>query len=197
MKKVKGRLPHLLIIAALLAVVGISGAIAYMFRQSAGITNTFVPANVDCQVQETFANNLKSSVKVENTSNVDAYIRLRVVTYWQDSKGNIVAMTSPEIKFSGEWKYDSEKWIYDKTNQTFYHKDPVKAGAMTEELLKLDSDFKGITLEPKQVTVNKITYDYYPVVTFIAEAIQSQPAKAVSESWNVTIGDDGRISKVS
>ena len=53
MKKVKVRLPHLLIIAALLAVVGISGAIAYMFRQSAGITNTFVPANVDLTPYDT------------------------------------------------------------------------------------------------------------------------------------------------
>jgi hypothetical protein len=38
-------------------------------------------------------------------------------------------------------------------------------------------------------------FTYHPVVTFVAEAIQSQPAEAVL-NWNVTLDSNGYINGI-
>ena len=184
-------------VAGVVAVASVCMVVAYMFRKSPEITNQFVPAQVDCKVVETRQEDgTKTSVKVQNTGNFDAYIRVRVVTYWQDSKGNPVARTSPVNQFdSGGWSYNTDAWIYDRANQTFYHKAPVKVGKNTEELLNLTNSFKGIKLEAVVETVNKVDYTYHPVVEFVLEGIQSNPAEAV-EKWGATL-QNGNISSVS
>ena len=188
----------IIIVGAILIVASVSVAVAYMIIRSPEITNSFVPAKIDCQVLEdkTITGNVvtKTSVTAQNTGNVDAYIRVRVVTYWEDSKGNPVARTSPINKFGGDWKFNDAAWIYDDINQTFYHKAPVGANDVTAELLKLDSEFKGITLESEDVIQGHVTFTYYPVVEFIVEGIQDAPDTAVKESWDVTLDSDGNIT---
>ena len=164
-----------------------------MFKQSESFNNIFLPAEAECLVVETFEDNVKTSVKVENTGNIEVYIRMRVVTYWQDSKGNIVGKTAPEIKFGTDWKYDTTKWVYDEKEKTFYYKTPIAAGELTSELFA--QGFAGIELEKKPVNVNGEIYTYHPVVTFVAEAIQSQPAEAVL-NWNVTLDSNGNINGI-
>ena len=170
-----------------------------MIIRSPEITNSFVPAKIDCQVLETktITGNVvtKTSVTAQNTGNVDAYIRVRVVTYWEDSKGNPVARTKPENEFdNGNWKFNDAYWIYDATNQTFYHKAPVGANDVTAELLKFDSGFNGITLESEDVKQGNVTFTYYPMVEFIVEGIQCAPDTAVKESWGVTLDSNGNIT---
>ena len=169
-----------------------------MIVRSHEITNSFVPAKIDCQVLETETKIddvvTKTSVRAQNTGNVDAYIRVRVVTYWEDSKGNPVARTSPINVFGGDCMYNDADWIYDDINQTFYHKAPVGANDVTAELLKLDSEFNGITVEPEDVMKGNVTFTYYPMVEFIVEGIQDAPDTAVKESWGVTLDSDGNIT---
>ena len=189
----------IIIVCAILIVASVSVAVAYMIVRSHEITNSFVPAKIDCQVLETETKIddvvTKISVRAQNTGNVDAYIRVRVVTYWEDSKGNPVARTSPINEFfGGDWKFNDAAWIYDATNQTFYHKAPVGANDFTAELLKLDSGFKGITLEPEDVLQGSVTFTYYPMVEFIVEGIQDAPDTAVIESWGVTLDGNGHIT---
>ena len=199
MKNIKVRMLLILVIVAILAVSGISGVLAFMFRESPDYTNTFVPADVDCKVQEVFNGTMKTSVTVENSGNISAYIRLRVVTYWQDSKGNVIGRTSPQLKFGTEWKYNTDAWIYDSNDQTFYYKDPVAVGGVTAELLDLQGKFQGISLEPDHTEVNGVAFDYYPVIEFIAEAIQSEPGGTNSPvtKWKVTLDANGKITGVN
>jgi hypothetical protein len=187
----------IIIVGAILIVASVSVTVAYLIIRSTEITNSFVPAKIDCQVLETETkiDNVvtKTSVTAHNTGDVDAYIRVRVVTYWEDSKGNPVARTSPENKFDGDWKYNDAAWIYDDTNQTFYHKAPVGANDVTAELL--GSGFDGITLQPESVEQEgNVTFTYYPVVEFIVEGIQGAPDTAVTESWGVTLDSNGNIT---
>ena len=63
--------------------------------------------------------------------------------------------------------------------------------AETAELLKLQEE---IQLTPKTETYNGVDFVYYPVMEFVAEAIQSQPGKAVTESWKVTLDGEGNIN---
>ena len=187
----------IIIVGAILIVASVSVTVAYLIIRSTEITNSFVPAKIDCQVLETETkiDNVvtKTSVRAQNTGNVDAYIRVRVVTYWEDSKGNPVARNSPENEFvDGDWKFNDADWIYDRTNQTFYHKAPVGANDFTAELL--GSGFNGITLTPEDVIQGNVTFTYYPVVEFIVEGIQGDPDTAVKESWGVTLDSDGNIT---
>ncbi|MBR2915138.1 MAG: hypothetical protein IKC06_04960 [Clostridia bacterium] len=177
-----------LIISAIVIFVSVSAVMAYMLRESSDITNVFVPANVDCEVIEIFEDNKKTSIKVENKSNIKTYIRLRVVAYWQDSKGNVVARTSPEIKFGSNWQYDTENWFYDSIEKTFYHKSPVLAGDLTSELLK-----NSIVLNAVTEDVNGVEFTYHPVITFIAEAVQAEPNGAVTDAWGISVDSNGKL----
>lgn len=190
------KLTVLIIALAVVAVAAsVSSVVAYMVKRTQQLDNQFIPAQVQCAVKEEFEDNTKTSVKVQNTGNIEAYVRLRIVTYWQDSKGNVVGMTAPDIKFAGngngEWKYDTNNWIYDEDEKTFYYKTPIASEAVTEELFA--DGFEGIELEVKTVVFNKENYIYHPVITFVAEAIQSQPTEAVTK-WDVTLDANGNIN---
>ncbi|MBR6506762.1 MAG: hypothetical protein IKT37_04080 [Clostridia bacterium] len=186
-----------LIISAIVIFVSVSAVMAYMLRESSDITNVFVPANVDCEVIEIFEDNKKTSIKVENKSNIKTYIRLRVVAYWQDSKGNIVVREEggPEIEFGTKWTYDTEKWFYDAAEKTFYYKSAVNVGASTSELLKLGGTFDGIQLNAVTKDVNGVDFTYHPVITFIAEAVQAEPNGAVTYAWGVDVDSNGNLKQ--
>ncbi len=164
-----------LIVGIVLTLVLCGTVISYMFRQTVFVDNKFVPAEVSCYVHEEFNGVEKTSIKVQNTGNIDTYIRVRIVTYWEDAEGNIVAKPSEPITFEV-----SDKWIKG-SNDTYYYKEPVKPG----ESYKTDNLFKsGASLVLAQEG------DYYQVVEVFAEAIQSKPAKAATSSWGVDIDED-------
>lgn len=191
MKNTKNFTLFIIACAVVTVLVSLTSVMAYMFKRSEILDNQFVPASVQCAVTEVFENDTKTSVKVQNTGDIEAYIRLRIVTYWQDSKGNAVAITAPEIKFDDDWKYDTDNWIYDEDEKTFYHKTPVAANGLTSELLA--KDFEGIKLEKRTEIFNGEKYTYHPVITFVAEAIQSKPTAAVLQ-WKVTLDGDYNIN---
>lgn len=191
MKNTKNFTLFIIACAVVTVLVSLTSVMAYMFKRSEILDNQFVPASVQCAVTEVFENDTKTSVKVQNTGDIEAYIRLRIVTYWQDSKGNAVAITAPEIKFDDDWKYDTDNWIYDEDEKTFYHKTPVAANGLTSELLA--KEFEGIKLEKRTKIFNGETYTYHPVITFVAEAIQSKPTAAVLQ-WKVTLDGDYNIN---
>ena len=185
------RISAILLVAAVLT----TAVNAFMINRSQTFYNTFVPASVKCEIEEQFseAEKTKTSIKVENTGNTDAYIRVRLVFHWEDSKGNPVALTSPENGFGttpATWKYNEADWIYDKENQTFYYKASVKEGQTTDELLT-----GAIQLEVKEEDhEGNVKFTYHQVVEFIAEVIQSSPDDAVKEAWGVTLDGNDQIT---
>ena len=174
----KGVGHHLVLLVAALP---IGSALALYLQRTESIASVMIPAVVDCEVTETFANGVKSAVAVKNTSNIPAYLRLRVVSYWQNSKGETVgrAPVYPTIY------HDNSKWIYDEAEKTYYYIYPVDVGKETPNLLQSGQVIQ--MRNPESETSNGVVYNYYHVVEFIAEAIQAEPADAVAESWNVVV----------
>lgn len=168
------RVLYIILIVILAAALVFCGTvIAYMFRQTEYKKNQFTPAQLSCEVVETFDGTQKSSIQVRNTGNIDAYLRVRLVSYWVDAEGNIIAKPSEMPEFT-----PAEGWIpgsYD----TYYYRVPVAPNELTNNLLSAP-----ITLESGQV------------VEVFAEAIQSEPNGAVTSSWGVTVGADGNITTV-
>ena len=166
-----------ILIASLVVALTLCGTVlAYMFRQTEYKDNEFVPANVSCKVVEAFDGVEKTSIQVHNTGNIDAYLRVRLVSYWVDADGNIVAKPSsmPEINMATGW--------IKGTNNTYYYTKPVSPAAQTGSLLSspiiLEEDENG----------------YMQVIEVFAEAIQSKPYNAVINSWKVSMDANGNIS---
>lgn len=180
----KGRIISYLLLLAVIIAVSIPLASAYMVKQTEKISNVIEIAQVSCSVSEKFDGQKKTSVTINNTSNIEAYIRVRVVSYWQDSKGNTVARASEMPEFTV-----SNAWIADTANQTYYCKTPIKAGDATPEFLA--NNFFILLRSDTQIH-NDVVYEYHQVVEIIAEAIQSLPADAVTSSWGVTVDTETR-----
>lgn len=177
-------LTALLCIAVLLMCIGSVGA--YMRKETQVENNVFQEAIVTCKVNETFTNDVKSSITIENTGNVEAYLRLRFVTYWIDVNGDITFEGSKDLKIN----YDTENWT--KIGDTYYYNKPVApedAVGISDETSNL---LKGnITLTTQKDAKGNVVL--YQVVQVFAEAIQSLPLKAMEESWGVTVSG-GKIT---
>lgn len=174
----KNRILVALLITVILLLLGISFVGAYMRKQTAVAENEFVPATVSCEVEETFnaISNRKTSVKIKNTGKIAAYLRLRFVSYYVDSNGDILFESSPSVTFT----YDNTCWIKSNDGCTYYYKMPVEPKDITKELLTSD------------IILGKDANGNRQVVEIFAEAIQSEPDQAVTNSWKVTLDAEGK-----
>ncbi len=177
------RIKHLLIAAAALCIATAAGlTLAFMFKK-AEKTNRFIPAEVSCAVREktdgsevtgiAAVGSEKSDIRVENTGNVKEFIRLRLVSYYVDSNGDIVGTVSsqyPTLSLKNGWIAGA--------NHTYYYPFPTDPGGMTEILCE------PFTLGQTQLENGSTVYQ---VIEVIAEAVQAEPISAVREAWGVTV----------
>lgn len=84
-----------LALVALLLTCAVGGTMAYLVTQTNAVTNTFTPAKVTCKVDETFANNEKKDVRIQNTGTTDAWIRATVVGNWVVGTGDNKKIVAP------------------------------------------------------------------------------------------------------
>ena len=166
------------VLVLLLAVAG--GTLAWLTAQTDGVVNTFTPAQVSCEVTENFDGTTKSNVNVENTSNIPAYIRVKLVTYRVNEDGQHIGGTAeiPEFTPGAGWVKDGEYYYYTL---------PVAAGGAPAADLISSINLTGSYNDAdggKQV------------IEVMAEAIQSVPDTAVQDAWGVTIAN-GSVTAVS
>lgn len=175
-----GRLTAMVIATALLLALAISGTVAWLTTKDAPITNTFNPSKVACEVTESFNGTVKSSVNVKNTGDIDAYIRVKLVTYRTNKQGQHIGGTAtlPNFTLGANWV---------KFGDYYYYTLPVEAGKTPATNL---TDSMTLTAEYTDVDGGRQAIDV------MAEAIQSVPAKAVGEAWGVTISE-GRVTAYS
>ena len=167
-------------------------ASAFMVHKTDVFSNQLITRTVECKVHEIVEGNSKTSIKVQNTGEIKAYLRVRVLTYWEDSKGNTVGLPISMPSFN----VDTNNWIADSNEHTYYYVLPVEPNEFTEELFASNQK---ITLATKSEEVNGVVYDYFQVVEIIAEAIQAEGITdtgnipAVENAWGVTVVD-GKIT---
>ena len=80
---------------ALCAAAAVGVTLSFMFKK-AEKTNTFVPAAVTCEVEESLFSGVKSNVCVKNTGNAAAYLRIRLVSYYVYAKCMLTAALQEE-----------------------------------------------------------------------------------------------------
>lgn len=168
----------LLIAIILLISTAVGSTVAFLATKTEPVENSFEYANVSCEVMQDRDTD-GSIVQVKNTGTISAYIRAAVVANWIDRVGNIAASV-PE-GYSYELTCSSGSWAQGKDG-FFYYLLPVAPGASTEGNLLTCT-----------VTCPKDP-GYTLSVEVLAEAIQSTPASAVNEAWNVAVDGDGKLS---
>lgn len=70
------------------AALAVGGTIAWLTGDDS-VENTFSPGKVTTTVVEDFDDGVKRDVRIENTGNVDAWIRAKILITWQDENGNV------------------------------------------------------------------------------------------------------------
>lgn len=161
------------LLALLLVVAG--GTLAWLTAQDS-VSNTFTPAHVTCDVEETFNGTAKSNVSIKNTSDIPVYIRASIIVTWKDPSGNVYGQKPDSNDYDMQMPENSG-WVLG-TDGYYYYTSPVAVGATTGTLISSCTVKAGAT-PPGD--------DYKLSVEIIAEAIQSQPDRAVQQAWGVTI----------
>jgi len=174
----KKRILLVALCVVLVAALAIGGTVAWLTASSDAVTNTFTPGDVTVEIKETVENNIKKSVQIKNTGNVDAYIRVAVVVNCIDADGNVILGTpSTWIAASG--------WT--KLGGYYYYNSVVPAGGTTDNLLAGD----GVVLKDSDGNLYS--------VDILAQGIQAAGGTgntpAVTEAWGVT-NSNGSWSEV-
>lgn len=173
------------VLAALLVLVlGIVGTtLAWLTDKTTDLTNTFEYAKVSCEVSETVTQTTKSEVRIQNTGNTDAYIRVTYVVTIRDDNGNILYDAYETEKFK-EYMTRLEDKIFDDvpwqrgSDGYWYYMLPVAPNGKTENLLRIPISSLFIEINGKKAK----TY-----VEILASAVQAMPTNAVTEAWGATV----------
>lgn len=164
------------LLMAILMLIGVAAGstVAYLITKTDNVANTFTYGQVSCAIHEDFTDKThKKDVQVENTGNVNAYIRATYVINWLDKDGNIAA--SVPTGYSYELKENpNNKWIKSTTDGYFYYPTPVAPGKSTDPSLLTCTVSYPKDLESPEYTLS---------VEILATAVQSEPANAVKEAW--------------
>ena len=176
----RGRQAALVAALALILVFSVGATTAFLLTQTSPVTNTFTPSHVSCSVTESFENNVKSQVNVENTGDTEAYIRVKLVTYRVNEQGQHIGGTAAVPQFT-----PGENWV--KNGEYYYYTLPVQPNQKPAADL-----ISSITLTGSYADAD----GGHQAIDVMAEAIQSSPDKAVNEAWGVSISE-GSVSPYS
>lgn len=163
----------LLLSLFILSAVVVGGTVAFLNANTSPVKNTFNPSQVSCSVIENFDGIKKSNINVKNTSDIDAYMRVKLVTYRVNGQDQHIGGTADIPEFS-----PGENWV--KNGEYYYYTLPVAPGEKPAADLIGES---GIILVGSYNDAD----GGKQVVEVMAEAIQSVPSEAVGKAWGVSI----------
>ena len=193
---------------ALLLFVTVGSTLAYLFTKTDPVENTFNPSKVACAVVENGGKpvsgavvniTVKENVRIQNTGDTDAYIRVAVVVNWKNASGNVWAQKPIEkTDYTIEWNLSEDGWV-NGADGYYYFKNEVTPKTdcnhqdnteycnqcMTDILIKSCSPIAGSAPDGYSLSVE-----------IIASAIQSSPDMVVKEQWStgVSAANNGKLT---
>ncbi len=160
-KKLSKKIILLLLSLVLVLGLAVGGTVAYLVRDTDGLTNHFDPARMEVEILEDFDGTTKSSIRIHNKGDVKVYAKVQLITYMTNAQGEVVLDQLPVLAVPA-----ASGWVAGEDN-TFYYLTPIASGASVELLAA------PITLAEGQV------------VEVMAEIIQAEPADAWQSAWNI------------
>lgn len=171
----------LLVCLVVLITVAVGGTLAYLIASTQPVKNEFAPSKVSCDVVESFENNVKENVRIQNTGNADAYIRAAIVVTWKNDEGEVYSVT-PQRDTDYTISFNPNNNWFEANDGFWYHLaeiapcthvgDQEHMGCMT-----------GVLISSCSLVEGQAPNGYYLSVEIIASAIQSVPASVVETEW--------------
>ena len=181
----------LLVAIALLLLVAVGGTLAYILTNTDALENVFNPSRVSCAVVEDqktegaengqVSVTQKTNVKIKNTGDTDAYIRVALVVTWKNEEGKVWA-NAPVLGSDYSMTLDlSNGWV-DGNDGFYYYTQSVAPNGLTNVLIT----------EANQLTTGHVGTDgtqYYLSIEIVASAIQSEGMGATSaqDAWKMAV----------
>ncbi len=171
-RRVSKRAGTMLLSLLLLTTLVVGSTLAYLATNTDEVKNTFNPSHVTCAVTEGFDGAKKTNVNVTNTGDINAWLRVKLITYRVNENGDRIGGTAEIPAFT-----PGEGWV--KNGDFYYYTSPVApdkqpATSLISEIMLVKYD---------DVDGGK------QVIEVMAEAFQSVPEDAVEESWGVIPGN--------
>ncbi len=169
----------LLVTAALTALLLSAGVTAsYLADRTERLHNTFTPAEVTCQVTEQVENNEKAAIQVQNTGNIPAYLRLRLLSYRVNEDGQRIGGPAdiPAFRLGEGWLLAGDG--------CWYYESPVEPMALTGNLLAEALPLRAYTDADGG----------RQVIEVVAEAVQATPEEAVEQAWSAVTVENGLLT---
>lgn len=148
----------------------VGSSLAWLMDSTTEVKNEFIPGDVTPEVTEGFDGEVKSDVKIQNNGNVPAYIRAKLVFTWQNEAGEVLGVAPTVGDYTITW---TKAGWEDGSDGYYYYTTPVAPGQFTGVLA---TDIKQNTPNPAE--------GYTLHVEVLAESIQAEPSRAVSEAWD-------------
>ena len=165
--------------------IGAYMTISYLTSDSS-LENTFTIASVKPDVNETFNNNIKTDVSIENTGDIPVYIRAKIMIYYQDADGKILGdIPEEDLDYSIEYPTDLNTYWIQADDGFYYYK----------SIVGIDENGKTTNLIDKCTELDPDSNKHL-VVDIITEAIQANPQDAAEDAWPaVDVKEDGTLKK--
>lgn len=190
----KTKKPVALVAILVLLCCAVAGTVAYLVTSTGPVTNTFTPASVTTYVEEEFNGQTKSNVKIQNTGDIDAYIRVAVIVNWADDKGNVSGTPVKDSDYVMDLNIDTgtttnAPW-FKGSDGYYYCKTAVKSVKQNTKNCYTPVLIKSCI----KATGAQAPAGYDLQVTILADGIQSAPADAVQQAWGVTVDSSGQLT---
>jgi hypothetical protein len=188
----------------LLLAVAVGTTLAFVFTKTNPVENTFTPSNVACAVVEDINDTetskevvsgspqnieiaKKSNVKIKNTGDTDAYIRVAVVVTWKNANGNVYAFKPVEgADYEIDWAYDDDNpTAWEKGLDGFYYYTKSVPAVDDTTTNGIDETLTGILINSAKQLKACATNGYYLSIEIVASAIQANGMGATSaqDAW--------------
>ncbi|MEG0978558.1 MAG: TasA family protein [Oscillospiraceae bacterium] len=162
----------LIISAILIVTVAIGGTMAWL-SDSQTINNSFSVSKVKCEVRQDVSGTSRENVVVENTGEIDGFVRAVIVLSWVDSEGNTVPQQVKDSDFTMD--LNSAEW-FKASDGFYYYRSKLVPQGKTHNLIN-------------SFTVNDTSGTSTLKLEVVAASIQANPKTAVEEAWSAVLVD--------
>ena len=209
MKKHRNKYTLLLVCLLLTVAIAVSGTIAYLFTASDPVVNTFTPVTPEIEIPEKMEGTVKEKATVQNTGDVDSYLRAKIVVTWQNSDGEVYPKI-PVLKETSDAEGDytmstGAHWKWHSDGYYYYYK--VAAPGEPAVIKKDDGSIEygvGVADDDMLIiraeVVGEAPAEGYTLhIEILGQAIQAEPVDAIKDAWGVTISSnqEGYVENVS
>ena len=179
----------LVLVSLVLVIATAMGAtLAFLITNTGDVKNAFTPSQVtSLVVEDEFHGETKSNVKIQNTGDIDAYIRAEVIVTWKSADGTKVLPYAPVVDTDYTIDYGTEHGWFEIENDYWYYPAIVDEGDNTENLIDSAHVVPGTVKEDSDGT------EYFVSIEILSSAIQSVPVNAVQSAWPAVQVVDGQL----